>query len=88
MGDTPVPRAGHRPPALPRFDDANGGWRALSEAMRVGKLSGMTYYVVWRMQMMHFLRDHAARGGPIEVPVPDGRLVGEFENMKFTMLEG
>jgi hypothetical protein len=56
--------------------------------MREGKLSGMTFYVVWRMQVMHFLRDHATRGGPIEVSVPDGARVEEFENMKFTMLEG
>ena len=88
VGETPIPRSGRAPAVLPRFGDGNGGWRDLREGLRVRKLSSMTFYVVWRMQVMHFLRAHATRGSQIEGPVAVQPRMQEFENLKFTMVEG
>jgi hypothetical protein len=76
-GMLPFPKADSLSPILPpAYRDADGHWY------------GGPYGEVWQLETGHFLRAHATRGGPIEVPVPNHARVQEFENLKLIMLEG
>jgi hypothetical protein len=76
-GMLPFPQADSLSPILPPvYRDADGHW--------CGGLDGQ----VWRIETGNFLRAHATRGGPIEVPVPGHARVQQFENLKFIAFEG
>jgi len=47
VGPTPVPPPGEGSPSLPRVTDGRDGWRGSS-----------AFYIVWVMQVTHFLREH------------------------------
>lgn len=51
VGDAPAPALDKEPPSLPRVVDPASGWRGSSE-----------FYIVWVMQVTHFLRSHMAEG--------------------------
>jgi hypothetical protein len=77
VGMLPFPQADNLSQILPpTYRDADGHWH--------GGLDGQ----VWRLETGHFLRAHATRGGPIEIPVPGHARVQEFENLKLIVLEG
>jgi hypothetical protein len=76
-GMLPFPQADSLSAIVPPvYRDADGHW--------CGGLDGQ----VWRLETGNFLRAHATRGGPIEIPVPGHTRVQQFENLKFIAFEG
>ena len=60
----------------PAYRDAGGRWH------------GGAYHSVWELQVGQLLNAHAARGGLIEVPIPNNARVNEFERLKLRVAEG
>ena len=75
VGGARFPRPGQPPPALPRVGHGNDGWRG-SES----------FYPVWGMQVMHFLRQHLTRARTVSFP--ETGPVGPFENLPVGVVEG
>lgn len=75
VGGVRFPRPGQPPPVLPRVGDGSDGWRG-SES----------FYPVWSMQVMHFLRQHLTRAR--SVSFPETGPVGPFENLPVGVVDG
>lgn len=74
-GSFQAPPAGQAPPRLgPAPEGSPWGWQ------------DVPYSVSWSMQLGAFLRDHAARGGEVEVPAPGP--VSDFERVRLHVFEG
>jgi len=71
-GDDPL----SSPP--PAYRDAGGRWHG----------DGDAYLSFWELQAGQLLQAHAARGGFIEVPIPDNARVHGFESLKLRVAEG
>jgi hypothetical protein len=64
-------------PALPLpYQDPHGGWH------------GAPYNAVWQATAERFLRAHAARVGKVQISLPPGSKVQEFEDLHPRVVEG
>ncbi len=64
------------PNLIPAYKEPRGGWDA------------GTYYEIWKAQAGQFLRAHATRLGRIEVPLPPGVAVQDFEELRPAVVQG
>lgn len=77
VGFLPFRKPDRPPPSLPpAYQDAEGNWR------------GGAFRKVWQIQAGYFLRTKSTGAGTIEVPIPDGASVQEYENLDLKVIQG